>query len=249
MVLKNPGWGLGGSRPTQAFKWQIARDEPELRALLAKHAGDGGFPVVQELVEGDIMNLCCFAASGRVVAVQQYRSVRRLGWAGTAVLREITASDPRLVEQAERLLGELEWDGVAQAAFVVRPSDGASWYMETNGRFWGSIETSIATGWDFPYWTYRYFAHGDVPMPPSPAVGRRSCWHFGDLLLLWRRLRGVEPPMPPGPGTLRAVADYVSGFAPGVSSDVFALDDPLPELVEHWEWIRDSLPRRPRRSG
>jgi hypothetical protein len=121
--------------------------------------------------------------------------------------------------------------------------------METNGRVWGSIETSIATGWDFPYWTYRYFAHGEVPVPPPSAIGSRSCWHFGDLLLLGRRLRGIEPPVPPGPRPLRAVADYVSGFAPGVRSDVFSLDDPLPELVEHWEWIRGRIAGRLRRSG
>jgi predicted ATP-grasp superfamily ATP-dependent carboligase len=134
MVLKNPGWGPNGSRPTDAFKWRIARDERELRVLLTEHSANGGSPILQELVEGEIVNLCCFAASGRIVALQQYRSVRRLAWAGTAVLREITVPDPRLVEQAERLLGELGWDGVAQVAFVVGPGDGVSWYMETNGR-------------------------------------------------------------------------------------------------------------------
>ena len=244
MVLKNPGWGSDGSRPASAFKWQIAKDERGLRTLLVEHSAGGRFPVCQELVEGIVTNLCCFVVDGEIVAAQQYRSLRRLAWAGVAVLREIVASDPRLVEQAGRLLAELQWDGVAHVAFVVRPSDGATWYMETNGRFWGSIETSIATGWDFPYWQYRYFAHGDVPAPPPPAIGRRSCWHFGDLQLLQRRLRGIEPPVPPGPGTRRAIADYLSGFAPGVRSDVFRLDDPLPDLVEHWEWIRGGVAKR-----
>jgi predicted ATP-grasp superfamily ATP-dependent carboligase len=248
MVLKNPGRGSSAD-PTPGFKWLIARSERELRALLGEHSGDGRFPLFQELVVGHVTNLCCFAASGRVVAVHEYRSLRRMGWEGTSVLREVTAATPRLVQYVERLLGELSWDGVAQVAFIVRERDGASWYMETNGRFWGSVEGSIAIGWDFPYWAYRYFTRGDLPEPPPVAVGSRTCWHFGDLRLLGRRLRGIEPPVPPRPGKLRAIADYVTGFRPGVHADVFALDDPLPEVVEHLAGIRRAIRRRLAGSG
>jgi predicted ATP-grasp superfamily ATP-dependent carboligase len=246
MVLKHPGRGPS-ARPVHGvgFKWLIARDENHLRALLDEHCADGRFPLFQELVAGRVTNLCCFAASGRVVAVHEYRSLRRMGWEGNSVLREVTESTPRLVQYAERLLGELSWDGVAQVAFIVRERDGASWYMETNGRFWGSVEGSIAIGWDFPYWAYRYFTHGELPAPPPVAVGSRTCWHFGDLRLLGRRLRGIEPPVPPRPGKLRAIADYIAGFRPGVHADVFALDDPLPELVEHLAGIRRAIRRRP----
>ena len=244
MVLKNPGRDSSAD-PTPRFKWLIARSERELRALLGEHSGDGRFPLFQELVEGHVTNLCCFAASGRVVAVHEYRSLRRMGWEGTSVFREVTAATPKLVQYAERLLGELSWDGVAQVAFIVRERDGASWYMETNGRFWGSVEGSIAIGWDFPYWAYRYFTRGGLPEPPPVAVGSRTCWHFGDLRLLGGRLRGIEPPVPPRPGKLRAIADYVTGFRPGVHADVFALDDPWPELVEHLAGIRRAIRRRP----
>src|SRR5262245_16724818 len=166
MVLKNPGRRPGTSTLAHGFKWLIAHDERELEALLHEHRADGRFPLFQELVEGHVTNLCCFAASGQIAAVHQYRSLRRMGWEGNSILREATASTPELVEYAERLLGELRWDGVAQVAFIVREHDGASWYMETNGRFWGSVEGSIAIGWDFPYWAYRYFTRGELPTPP-----------------------------------------------------------------------------------
>ena len=250
MVLKNTGLGTGATGLGSTFKWLIAHDERELRALLDKHCADGHFPLVQELVEGSVTNLCCFAASGEIVAVHQYRSLRRMGWEGNSILREVTETDPRLVDHARRLLRNLGWDGVAQVAFIVRESDGASWYMETNGRFWGSMQGSVAIGWDFPYWTYRYFTRGELPSPPRVAVGSRACWHCADLLLLGRRLRGVEPPVPPRPSMIRSIADYVTGFAPGVHSDVFSLDDPMPELVEHLHGIRQALGNRlPRRSS
>jgi predicted ATP-grasp superfamily ATP-dependent carboligase len=244
MVLKNPGRAAGAASLPHDFKWLIARDERQLRALVDEHGAEGRFPLFQQLVEGEVRNLCCLGASGRLVAVHEYRSVRRVGWEGNSVLREVTESSPQLVRYAELLLGELGWDGVAQVAFIVRERDGASWYMETNGRPWGSIEGSIAIGWDFPYWAYRYFTRGDLPVPPPLVLGSKTCWHFADLRLLGKRLRGVEPPVPPRPSPLRAIADYITGFKPGVHSDVFALDDPLPELVEHWDGFRLALSRR-----
>jgi predicted ATP-grasp superfamily ATP-dependent carboligase len=249
MVLKNPGYRSVETGPVLDLRWLIVRDERALRALLDLHSDAGEFPLFQEFVDGSVTNLCCFAASGKVVAVHEYRSLRRIGWEGTSVLREVTAPTPHLVDYARRLLGQLGWDGVAHVGFIVGESDGDTWYMETNGRFWGSVEGSIRIGWDFPYWAYRYFTEGDLPTPPPLELGSRICWHFGDLRLLGKRLRGVEPPIPPGPSKLRAVADYVSGFRPGVQSDVFRLDDPLPELVEHWSGLRLAVARRMTRSG
>jgi predicted ATP-grasp superfamily ATP-dependent carboligase len=246
MVLKSPGHGSA-----LGLKWLIVRNEGELRAHLDRLSAAGEFPLVQKLVEGQISNLCCFAARGEIFALHEYRSRRRIGWEGTSVLQEVTEPPGRLVEYAERLLAELAWDGVAHLGFVVGAEDGEAWYMETNGRFWASVGGSMRMGWDFPYWTYRYFTAGDVPQPPPPVLGSKTCWRFGDLRLLAKRLRGVEPPTPPRPTKLRAISDYLTAFRPGVHSDVFRLDDPLPELVEHWSGLRLAIGRRlpPRQSA
>ena len=244
MVLKNPGYVPGQTRRAFVFKWLIAHDERELLALLAQRRGVDEFPIFQELVRGRLRNLCCFAAEGTTVAIHEYRDIRRLGWEGNGVVRETSALTPRLAEYAERLLRELRWDGVAHIAFVVRDDKSEVRYMETNGRYWGSVEGSIRIGWDFPYWAYRYFTRGELPDPPPLRVGMRMCWHYGDLRLLFKRLRGEEPPLPPRPGKIRAVADYVSAFRPGVGSDVFRLDDPLPGLAEHRSGVGRAIARR-----
>ena len=246
LVLKNPGYGAH-SGPGAGPKWAIVGSEAELRAHVARYARTGALPVFQQLVHGEVVNLCCLAARGTIVALHEYRSLRRIGWEGTSVLREVSEPTRQLADYAERLLAELEWDGVAQVAFVVGPR-GDAWYMETNGRVWASVAGSIRIGWDFPYWAYRYFVDGDLPQLPPLAVGSKTCWRFGDLRLLGKRLRGVEPPLPPRPGKLRAIVDYLTAFRPGVHSDVFAADDPLPELVEHWTGLRLALARRLRDS-
>jgi predicted ATP-grasp superfamily ATP-dependent carboligase len=233
MVLKNPGPSLDGRRRSFDFSWLVARDEAELAAHLARHCSDGAFPIFQRLVTGSVQNVCCFAVAGEIVAVHEYRSLRRLG--GLSVLREIVPLSPGLLRYCKAMLAELRWEGVAQPAFFVRERDGDARYMETNGRFWASIEGSIVAGWDFPLWTYQHFALGKEPDVPlrSQGNGLRWRWHYGELEVLLRSLAGGREATW-ARTRAGAVADYAVGFKPSVHADVFRLDDPLPELVDHW---------------
>ena len=133
--------------------------------------------------------------------------------------------------------------GVAHLGFFVRESDGDVRYMETNGRLWASTAGSVAAGWEFPTWAYEYFVLGKAPTPPPEALGRLSRWHYGDLEALIGSLRGGDDSGGPARTRTRAVADYLSGFHPRVDSDMFTLDDPLPELLVHYHGIRGHASR------
>jgi hypothetical protein len=137
------------------------------------------------------------------------------------------------------MLQELAWDGVAQVAFFVSRDQGKVWYMETNGRFWGSTEGSVHAGWDFPLWVYRYFLCGEKPEPGPLQIGSRTCWHRGDLEALIGYMRGGESPTTgKQPGKLRAIIQYLSGFSPMNHSDVFRLSDPLPAVLDHYQLFK-----------
>lgn len=239
MVLKKPGPAAVGDESRRlGFRWLVARDEVELRSILDRCPPDV-FPVVQQIVTGTVTNVCCFAIGGEIVACHEYVSLRRRG--GVSVYRKITPPTPGLRRHAEVMLAELRWTGVAHLGFFVREYDGDVRYMETNGRFWASLPGSVAAGWDFPFWVYDYFANGRRPEPVSSSlgVGSRSRWLFGDLAILVSRLAGECDPQSGVAGSrTRAVANYVAGFRPSVDADVFQLDDPLPELIEHWRGAR-----------
>lgn len=246
MVLKKPGPAAVGGEPRRlGFRWLVAHDESELRSILRDRCPAGVFPVVQQLVTGRVRNVCCFAIDGEIVACHEYASLRRRG--GVSVYRELTPLTPELRLYAAAMLNELRWTGVAHLGFFVSPSDGDVRYMETNGRFWASLSASVAAGWDFPFWMYDYFATGRRPetRSQSAGVGSRSRWLFGDLAVLLSRLAGTRDTQSGvASGRIRAVLDYLAGFSPSVDADAFELNDPFPELVEHWHGARLALSAR-----
>jgi predicted ATP-grasp superfamily ATP-dependent carboligase len=234
IVLKRPGVPHGPNIPDFNFKVLYANTEQQLRGYIEEHCRNGSYPIFQECAVGDVHNLCCFAAQGELLAVHEYHSIRRKD--GVGVLRKIVAPLPDLVEHTRNLLRALNWDGVAHVAFFISHDGKKKWYMETNGRFWASTEGSVHAGWDFPYWVYRYFLHGEKPVPGEIKIGSMTCWHYGDLMALMEYFRGGESPTTgTNPGKLRAVCQYLSDFSPGIHSDIFQWNDPMPGIMEHWQ--------------
>jgi hypothetical protein len=112
--------------------------------------------------------------------------------------------------------------------------------METNGRFWASVEGSVYAGWDFPNWTFDHFVHGKKPEPEPITPGTMTCWHTGDFLALLKFIAGKGEVPTPGsnPGKFRAVMQFLSGFKPGIHSDVFRWNDPFPAIIEPWPYCQ-----------
>ena len=239
MVLKRPSAGTG------SYKWLVVNDERELRSTLEGSHAAGIYPICQELVNGSVVGLYCFATKGEIRALHTFVAMRRSK--GENVYRRVIPTDPVLEDYARNFARELEWEGLGTFAFFVTPN-GDSKYMEMNGRMWGTLEGSIHAGWDMPMWTVRYFADGVLPEPPPDQARKQE-------LLARRRSRS------PGARAHRtAIACRLSrrvtapsrarlsrGWGPHVHSDVFRLNDPLPELVEHWNTIRPLAGRVPRR--
>jgi predicted ATP-grasp superfamily ATP-dependent carboligase len=235
IVLKRPGDPLDEHVPKFNFRVLYAYNEAELRHYIDQHCRQGVYPLFQEFAAGEVHNLCCFAARGELIAIHEYQSLRRREGAG--VLRKIVQPIPELVGHTRNLLRALCWDGVAHVAFFVDKERHKAWYMETNGRFWASTEGSVHAGWDFPAWTYDYFLRNKRPQPGHLEIGSLTCWHLGDMMALFNYWRGGEVPATgTNPGKFRATLQYLSGFHPAIHSDIFRWSDPMPAIMEHWQW-------------
>jgi predicted ATP-grasp superfamily ATP-dependent carboligase len=234
VVLKPPCVPNHPDRPRFNFKVLYAHTEQQLRSYIQEHCSDGHYPLFQECAVGEVHCLCCFAVRGEVIAVHAYQPIRRR--AGLGILRRIVTPRPDLVQHTRDLLRGLAWDGIAHVAFYVSHDGQKKWYMETNGRFWASTEGSVQAGWDFPYWVYRYFLHGERPVPAEIRIGSQTCWRGGDLVALLEYYRGGEPPAAGTDlGKVLATWQYLSSFSPRVHSDLARWNDPMPEVMEHWQ--------------
>ncbi len=219
------------------FTVEIVYNAEELNNVANRLGKYDVVPQLQEFVVGEMHNICCFASQGKIIAAQEFVSVRRGKHEG--ITRKVVDVDSTRMRYAEKLLGAIRWEGVAGVSFVVNKERNLSWYLETNGRFWGSLQGSVNVGWDFPYWAYRYFLHNELPAPPTESViGRVSCYHTADLVALITFLRGGPSPVTVGKtGKFAAIWQYLRAFGPGYESDVFRWSDPVPAMLDHFRLV------------
>jgi predicted ATP-grasp superfamily ATP-dependent carboligase len=218
-----------------SFEVAYARDREELARTI------GGFEgrcdvLLQEFVRGGGAGIEVLAHAGRPLAVFQHRRLRELPvHGGRSTLRESAPLDPALYGAALRLLGALEWTGLAMVEFKL--AERGPVLMEINGRVWGSLPLAVYSGVDFPRWLAELYLLGPPGPEPEPAksypsgVRARNLelelkW-IASLLLGWRRHAFL-----PSPRRREALTALASLFDPRIRCDVQSLADPAPGWAE-----------------
>ena len=86
--------------------------------------------------------------------------------------------DAQLLAGARRFLDAVDWRGLFMLEFL-RDDEGRAWFMELNGRAWGSMALALRAGLDYPTWAVRSALDESfrprLPDPPPELV----CRHLG----------------------------------------------------------------------
>jgi predicted ATP-grasp superfamily ATP-dependent carboligase len=217
-----------------------ARNRTELTGKLAAVPASSYPVLIQRRIEGPGMGLFFLVWDGELLARFAHRRIReKPPSGGVSVVRESVAFDEKLGAWSLRLLEAAQWRGVAMVEFKLEQATGRPFLMEVNGRLWGSLQLAIDAGVDFP----RLLVEACLGEDPCPVLayrqGRKCRWLLGDTdHLLIRFARSAhELDLPPGhPGRLRVLASYLADFRPGVRSEVWRWDDPLPFFRETALW-------------
>jgi hypothetical protein len=104
------------------------------------------------------------------------------------------------------MLGRARWNGLFMLEFL-RDTPGRLWFMELNGRVWGSMALARRTGFDYPAWAVAGTFDETCVAPAPVATGPVTCRHLGrEIVRLLFALRGKTGPCPgQGPSRTQAV--------------------------------------------
>jgi biotin carboxylase len=183
------------------------------------HAAGRGWPedvLIQPLIHGVGEGLFGHMGTRGVTGWSAHRRIRMVnpqGSASSACRSEEVDKD--LVEPSERFLSAIGWQGMFMLEFL-RDADDKPWFMELNGRAWGSMALARRRGFEYPAWTVRaVLEQGFEPAPP-PQPPEIVCRNLGlELVHLAFVARGPQTEAPMAwPRLGKAVRD-VCTFASG----------------------------------
>jgi hypothetical protein len=156
-----------------------------------------GSVLVQPLIRGVGEGVFGHAGHGDVAGWSAHRRVRMVNPQGSASSAcRSHPVDRHLIEPTRRFLDIIGWRGMFMLEFL-RDFEGKPWFMELNGRAWGSMALARRRGFEYPAWTVRAALDpGFVPAPParSPEI---VCHNLGlEMVHLTFVARGPQSDAP-----------------------------------------------------
>jgi D-aspartate ligase len=225
LVLKPAGYGKPNAL-TLAKCWRV-EDHEELGRLYEKAAalqGSSGV-ILQELVSGGGESQFSYAGvwqDGAPIASLVARRLRQLpiDFGFTSTLVE-TIENATIEAAAEKFLTSLNFSGVVELEYKFDARDGRYKLLDFNNRAWAWIGLAATAGVDMPHLCWR-LAIGDRPQPSHARAG--AVWMHAARDLLSAAQQAME-------GRIK-LADYLKCWRRPLAFAAFALDDPLPGIVE-----------------
>jgi hypothetical protein len=139
--------------------------------------------LAQPLLSGVGEGLFGMAGPDGLVALSAHRRIRMMNPEGSGSSACVSIPvDPELAAAAGRMLGEAGWSGMFMLEFL-RARDGRAWFMELNGRPWGSMALARRAGLEYPAWAMAQLRDpAFTPAGPEPSEGL-VCRHLGRELV------------------------------------------------------------------
>lgn len=164
--------------------------------------------LAQAIVRGRGRGIFGLATDNGVVHWSGHRRVRMMNPAGSSS----SACEPATVEQdlremTERFIELTEWRGLFMIE-LLEDEEGRDWFIELNGRPWGSMALARDCGFEYPAWALELARDPHAPLHRHPSKRPvRIARHLGrELVHLLFVLRGrrtrADIPWPSVPKTL-----------------------------------------------
>lgn len=169
--------------------------ESDLPEVLERIGQDRTTMIFQPLLRGQGEGIFGFAGKDGVTAWSAHRRIRMMNPHGSGSSACVSIRpDEKLLPKIEAFLSSVAWKGPFMMEFL-RGEDGTAWFMELNGRMWGSMALARRQGLEYPAWAVAQAADGDF-VPSASKIGGSegvSVRHLGrDILHLAFVLKGPK---------------------------------------------------------
>lgn len=221
-------------------KCEYARDPAELRRILDKYRPVGFFPLIQEYCAGHGLGHFFLVHNGRILMEFQHERLHEIPPEGGAssLCQALSPTDhAACLEKSRALVKALDWQGIAMVEYRYDPVRDAYWFMEVNGRFWGSFPLATASGVPFAWGLVKCCGLGEEPPEFKVRVGQLCRYFIPEAKRLVRILfqpnliRDPVKHFSRGREFLRFLQLYLH---PRVKYFIFDWSDPKPFLVDSW---------------
>lgn len=173
---------------------KVIHDETGLQQALERSPYLRTTPfMLQSFIPGHGGGIFCLYSNGQPIQFFAHERLReKPPEGGVSVLSRSVPVDQELKASAQKLLGAVNWHGVAMVEFRITP-EGKAYLMEVNTRFWGSLQLAVDSGVDFPLMLARAQLGHPVARTDNYRIDQRLRWLLGDVDSLYLTLKGRQP--------------------------------------------------------
>jgi predicted ATP-grasp superfamily ATP-dependent carboligase len=174
------------------------------------------YPIIQEYINGIGYGVSMLYNEGEVRAKFTHKRIREYPVTGGPSTYRISTTHAKMESIAEKLLSHYSWHGVAMVEFKLS-NDGHPYLIEVNPRFWGSLNTAVLSGVDFPYLLYLMAIEGDIPKVMNYNTNVVSMNYCSDTIARCKLLRSKK-----------TLQELKKSLIIPYHDDIFSFNDPLP---------------------
>lgn len=175
-LYKGPMRVCADYRELEAFVRNLKEDIPMLAQRVLSGIGEGLFGL---------------AGPSGVKKWSSHRRIRMMNPAGSgsSACSSLQITDQPL-ECAERMLNRVNWRGLFMIE-LLRDQSNQIWFMELNGRSWGSMALAIRRGFKYPVWAVAQALDSSFEPLSAPSNDQIVCRHLGrEIVHILMVLRG-----------------------------------------------------------
>jgi predicted ATP-grasp superfamily ATP-dependent carboligase len=141
--------------------------------------------ILQEIIEGDLHDVTSCSDQGRVVSILSQKRLVTMNDFGGGGIINITTNEPKMREDAERLIKHLGWSGILEFDFI-KSEDNKYYLIECNPKVWGTTQLTVDAGLNVIQQNVDIYLHNKNPERITEyKIGLLYKWIFPECVGSW----------------------------------------------------------------